>query len=260
MRLEVTAPARRIYAHAYHITLSLRRDTFRLLDVTLWPLVLFLSMGLFCRSFSSDPKVIGVVVVGALGWRIIYHFQMEAVQLYMDNYWMGMIEHVMISPVKWWEFVLGGAISAIVKILVIAFSFLLLGRLLFQFTLPDPRAALLGFLACAACGLVLSIFSMGVAFLKRGDAFAFIFAFPDVIAVLSGVFYPVTVFPKPVQILAQTLPTSHAFNLLKANLGMAPWEPGWFWLTLGPWLAAGIVFTSWALAKARREGKLVKMK
>ncbi len=112
----------------------------------------------------------------------------------------------------------------------------------------------------AACGLVLAVFSLGVAFLKRGDAFAFIFAFPDVIAVLSGVFYPVTVFPRPVQAFAQLLPTTHAFNLLKSTLGQAPAEPGLFLATLLPWLAAGILFTQWALAKARREGKLVKMK
>jgi ABC-2 type transport system permease protein len=233
---------------------------FRLMDVTLWPLVLFLSMGLFARSFTHDPQAIGVVVLGALGWRIIYHFQMEAVQLYMDNFWQGMIEHVMISPVRWWEFVLGGAISALVKILVIAFSFLVLGRVLFGFTPRHPLATLLAFLACAACGLVLATFSMGIAFLKRGDAFAFIFAFPDVIAVLSGVFYPVTVFPGPVQAFARILPTTHAFNLLKATLGMAAGEPGRFFATLVPCLVAGCLFTTWALEKARREGKLVKMK
>ncbi len=260
MRIELAAPCRRIYAHAYHITLSLKRDAFRLLDVTLWPLVLFLSMGLFCQSFTKDPKVIGVVVLGALGWRIIYHFQMEAVQLYMDNYWMGMIEHVMISPVKWWEFVLGGAISAVGKILVIALTFLVLGRVLFGFTAHGVGATFLAFLACAACGLVLAVFSMGVAFLKRGDAFAFIFAFPDVIAVLSGVFYPITVFPRPVQAFAQLLPTTHAFNLLKGTLGTATGSFPAFLLTLVPWLLAGILFTQWALAKARREGKLVKMK
>ena len=101
---------------------------------------------------------------------------------------------------------------------------------------------------------------MGVAFLKRGDAFAFIFAFPDVIAVLSGVFYPVTVFPKAIQMLAPTLPTTHAFNLLKATLGLAPHEPGMFLATLAPWLVVGVLFTDWALEKARKEGKLVKMK
>jgi ABC-2 type transport system permease protein len=176
----------------------------------------------------------------------------------MDNYWTGMIEHVMISPLRWWEFILGGAVSALLKILVIAVSFLGLGQVLFGFRAGLDTLG--GFLACAACGLVLAVFSLGVAFLKRGDAFAFIFAFPDVVAVLSGVFYPVSVFPRPIQAFAQILPTTHAFDLLKATLGMAQARPMAFLATLLPWLLAGILFTEWALARARRSGRLVKMK
>jgi ABC-2 type transport system permease protein len=257
---EFNRSLRRILAHAYHILVSAKRDAFRLLDVTLWPLVLFFSMSLFAGSFTHEPRVIGIIVLGALGWRIIYHFQMEAVQLYMDNYWMGMIEHVMIAPVRWWEFVLGGAISAVGKIAIIALLFLGLGHYVFHFTVQHWAATLTGFLACAGCGLVLSVVSLGVAFLKRGDAFAFIFAFPDAIAVLSGVFYPVTVFPAPLRLLAQTLPTTHAFNLLKATLGMAEWDPLRYCATLALWGILAVLFTSWALRQARRAGKLVKMK
>jgi len=107
---------------------------------------------------------------------------------------------------------------------------------------------------------VLSVFSLGVAFLKRGDAFAFIFAFPDAVAVLSGVFYSVQVFPAPVRAVAETLPTTHAFNLLKATLGLGAWEPLRFLVSLLVWSALAVSFTTWALAKARRDGKLVKMK
>jgi ABC-2 type transport system permease protein len=257
---ELDRSLRRILAHAFHILVSAKRDTFRLFDVTLWPLVLFLSMTLFAGTFTSNRQVIGVIVLGALGWRIIYHFQMEAVQLYMDNYWHGMIEHLMISPVRWWEFILGGAVSAVAKILVIALLFLGLGHAVFGFTVTAWPATLLGFAACAGCGLVLSVFSLGVAFLKRGDAFAFIFAFPDAVAVLSGVFYPVKVFPAPVRMVAETLPTTHAFSMLKSTLGLGAWEPWPFLASLAVWMALSVTFTSWALAKARREGKLVKMK
>ena len=258
--LEFNRSLWRILAHAYHIQVSVRRDVFRLFDVTLWPLVLFLSMTLFAGSLTHDPRVAGIIVLGALGWRVIYHFQMEAVQLYMDNYWMGMIEHVMISPVRWWEFILGGAISAVGKIAVIGLLFLGLGHFVFHFTVTHWGTTLCGLLACAGCGLVLSIVSLGVALLKRGDAFAFIFAFPDAIAVLSGVFYPVSVFPTPVRLLAETLPTTHAFNLLKATLGMAQWQPLRYFIALAVWLLLAVLFTGWALKKARRDGKLVKMK
>jgi ABC-2 type transport system permease protein len=261
MRVSSLGPTlRRSLAHVYHILLMARRDGFRLLDVTLWPFVLFISMALFAASFSHDRALFGIIVLGNLGWRIIYHFQMEAVTLYMDNYWQGMIEHVMISPVRWWDFILGGALCATLKILIIGSLFLGLGHALFHFTVERWLATLGGLLACAACGIVLAIFSMGVAFLKRGDAYAFIFAFPDAIAVVSGVFYPTRVFPAPVRLLAETLPTTHAFNLLKSTVGGEAWSPVAYFVTLGFWLVLGVSFTSWALRKARRDGKLVKMK
>ena len=257
---ELLSSSRRVLAHAYHILVSTRRDVFRLFDVSLWPVVMFLSMALFAGAVTRDPQAMGIVVLGTVGWRSIYHFQMEAVHLYMDNYLMGMIEHVMISPVRWWEFILGGAISAVGKILIIAVLLLGLGAGVFQFRVEHWGATLGGFLACAGCGLVLSIVSMGVALLKRGDAFAFIFAFPDVIAVLSGVFYPVSVFPRPVRLLAETLPTTHAFDLLKSTLGMAEWNSLGYFASLAGWMVLAVLFAEWALRRARRDGKLVKMK
>jgi uncharacterized membrane protein YqjE len=60
--------------------------------------------------------------------------------------------------------------------------------------------------------------------------------------------------------VAETLPTTHAFNLLKATLGMARWDPSRFLVALAVWLVLAVLFTTWALKKARRDGKLVKMK
>jgi len=125
--------------------------------------------------------------------------------------------------------------------------FLGLGRTAFGFTVGRWAATLAGLAACAGCGLVLAVFSMGMAFLKRSEAHAFIYAFPDAIAVVSGVFYTTAVFPAPVRMLAQTLPTTHAFNLLKATLGQAPWRPGLCLATLAAWGVAAVAFTSWAL-------------
>jgi hypothetical protein len=47
---------------------------------------------------------------------------------------------------------------------------------------------------------------------------------------------------------------------VKGPLGLATPEPGLFLVTLLLWLIGGVAFTQWALARARRLGKLVKMK
>lgn len=251
---------KRIAAHARQLFNGLRRDSFRLLDVVLWPMVLFFSITLFASAYTKDPKAMGLIVLGSLGWRIICHFQMEGVQLFLDNYWYGMTEHLMVSPGHWWEFVLGGAVSALFKISVVGFILLGLGRVVFGFQVVRWGATFVGLLACAACGLAFACLAMGVAFLKRADSFPFIIAFPDAIAVLSGVYYSTALFPWPLALLAQCLPTTHAFNLLKSTLGMAEANLGLFFLTFIPWGLASVLFASRALERAQRKGLIVRWK
>jgi ABC-type multidrug transport system permease subunit len=253
------ASLRRSLAQTYHALLQ-AREGFRLFDVTVWPLVLFLSMTLFAGVFTKDVKVIGLIVLGALGWRVLYHFELETVQVYMESYWAGTVEHMMVSPVRWWELVLGGVVTALIKIAIIGSLFLVLGWLMFGFVIGNWGAVLLAMLAVALCGVILAIFSLGVAFVKRGDSFAFIFAFPDAIAVLSGVFYPTNIFPEPFRTIALLLPSTQAFNMLKATIGMGTPNFVLFFLTAAFWLVAAVLFNHWALRRARRDGKLVKMK
>jgi len=87
-----------------------------------------------------------------------------------------------------------------------------------------------------------------------------LYALADVMAVLSGVFYPLAVFPKAVQTAVQVLPTTHAFDLLKAVVGMAEPHPVRFLAVAGVWLILAIWFNRWAFQKARKEGRLVRMK
>ena len=97
--------------------------------------------------------------------------------------------------------------------------------------------------------------SLGITYIKGSDAFAFTFAFPDMLAVLSGVFYPITLFPVPLQYFVSIFPTTHAFAILKGGKNILP-----FLITALIWFILAAGFNTWAFNKARREGKLVKLK
>ena len=248
----------RSWSQAYRAYLMVKHEGFRLLDITVWPLVLFLSTVLFAHFVTSDPNILGMIVLGALGWRVLYHFQMEPVQGIMDEYWNNSLEHLMVTPIRIYEILLGGWLSALAKITIIGAMFLLLAS--FVFDLQLAWGIVPGLLAVIFCGFILAIISIGVAFLKGSDSYAFIFAFTDVMAVLSGVFYPTTVFPKVLEQAISILPTKHAFDFLKATVGMAEPSLLLFILTALLWLFGAVSFTSWAFKKAKREGKLVRMK
>lgn len=250
----------RVWSQAYRSFIVTKSNEFRLLDVTLWPFVLFMSTLLFAHFVTTEMAIIGMLVLGALGWRVLYHFQMEPVQGIMDEYWDNSLEHLMISPISIWEMLFGGTISALIRSVAVGLMFLLLGKLLFGFAVTAWGMFWMGIAAVVICGMILALFSMGVAFLRGSDSFGFIFAFTDVIAVASGVFYPTDVFPEWLRLAVQIFPTTHAFDMLKETVGMAEASIPLFLITSACWLLASILFIRWAFRKARREGKLVRMK
>ena len=60
--------------------------------------------------------------------------------------------------------------------------------------------------------------------------------------------------------LAMALAWLIASALMALTIVFIPWSPAAFFGTLAFWLVLGVTFTNWALKRARREGKLVKMK
>ncbi len=256
---EPLARVRRAYSQAYRAFLLMRRDGFRLLDVTVWPLVVLVSTALLVGYFSSNPNVMGLVILGALGWRVLYCFQIEPVQGYMDEYWSDSLDQLMISPLRRVEFLAGGLVSAVFKSVIVSALFLVLGAVFFGYAPSNWFAVLEGVLAIAFTGIILAIFSLGVAYLKGRDAFAFIYAFPDFIAVFSGVFYPISVFPEPLRSIVQLLPSSYAFAILKTAVGFPAPNYTLFFLTCAAWLAIAYWFNNWAFNAARRDGKLAKL-
>jgi ABC-type multidrug transport system permease subunit len=252
--------ARRAWSQAYRSLILIRANSFRLLDVTIWPFVLLMSTLLFAGFVTAQPQIIGMIVLGALGWRTLYHFQIEPVQGVMDEYWDRSLEHLMVSPVRVSEILLGGLVVSLLKTMFVATMFLTIGYLLFGFVVASWTQLRLAALAVMACGATLAIFSLGVAFLQGNESYGFIFAFTDVIAVLSGVLYPTTVFPAWLESAVQVFPTTHAFNMLKGIVGIAQPNVMLFFLTLALWLCVAVAFCAWAFRKAKREGRLVRMK
>ncbi len=252
--------ARRAWSQAYRAFILIRANSFRLLDVSVWPFVLLMSTLLFAGFVTASAQVVGVVVLGALGWRVLYHFQMEPVQGIMDEHWDHSLEHLMMSPVRVREILFGGMVSALAKSLVVGAMFLAVGHFLFGLAIPSWLALLPALLAVIVCGVILALFSLGVAFLKGNESYGFIWAITDVVAVLSGVFYPTSVFPGPLRAAVQALPTTHAFDMLKSLVGVGSPDLPLFAITAAAWLALAALFCGWAFRRAKRQGKLVRMK
>lgn len=118
---------------------------------------------------------------------------------------------------------------------------------------------LLGMLPLAGLGLMVAALTV-----RFKEVWAVANIVSSFIAMLSGFYYPLEVFPRAVQLIAQVVPTSHASELLKNIVSRMPGQPPlaerltlMTALALG-YLALGKVFYSGWEDEARRKGELSK--
>lgn len=232
---------------------------FRFFDITLWPLILFLSLTLFVQYLQEGEVVLGMVILGVTGWRAVYHAQIEFSQNYMDQYWSGMSGHFLISPITLGEFIVANVIVSTLKFAFVGTLYFLLAKFLFHHVFVNLPVIFLGLVMLGMFGIILGLITLGICFLYHENAFAVSFILPDLIVLWSGVYYPVDVFPQAMQTIAHFFPSYYGFEILKATVGMGTINIAGLLGTMLIWLIGAVLFLSWAKKYTMKKGLFAKL-
>jgi len=177
---------------------------------------------------------------------------------------LGTLEAVLATPISPAEAILSPALLPLGAALARGGVYLGVA-LLATANAPSPLQLITGaaaYLVGAAVFVALGVLSASLTLLlKRGDPLGAGLA--ALSTLLSGVYYPVSVLPAPLQSVAQWLPMTHALEALRAGMGAGGGvesEGGRAWLILSL-LALGLLPLSLlafaaATRRARREGSL----
>jgi ABC-2 type transport system permease protein len=123
-----------------------------------------------------------------------------------------------------------------------------------------PALALLAGLLLSAGGIGLLVCTLLMLFGLRAEVSAW--SGVSLILLLCGVYYPVSVLPAPLQVVAAAVPLTHFLEAFRAQLGYAPvfTEPlvrGY--VLAAAYVAGGYALFAWAIQRARRTGMLLKL-
>jgi ABC-2 type transport system permease protein len=248
----------RIRAELYKNALIMRHNYFRLFDVTLWPVTLFFAITLFLKFVSPTPEIIFMAISGLIGWRAVYHLQIETPLAYMDCYWVKNTSHQLASPINFRELITAGFIAGTVKFLVVLTLYLVLGYLLFDFWIPNFLVFSIATIQLAVTGLILSLLVFGIVILYTHKAITFALFIPDLLVLLSGVYYPISIFPTWLVKFVHILPTFYGFELMKSMVGLGTANYVGMIIVTVVWLVGCLLYLLYALKQAKKRGMLVK--
>ncbi|MBI3996742.1 MAG: ABC transporter permease [Candidatus Omnitrophica bacterium] len=259
---------RRISAIFQRYVLLHRRSLIRAFDICFWPVMDlliwgFVTMYLQQLAGGSAAQVIVFLIGALISWDIHYRGQQAVTISLMEEIWTRNIVNMLIAPIRLWEWIAASFLYATLKVGLVTLILCVLAKTLYAFeivrvgwTFVPLAASLLLF------GWAIGLLTAGL-LLKFGYAAeALIWGIPFLLQPFSCVFYPVESLPHWAQRMARCLPSTYAFEALRASLrgGTVEWSVwGWIVGLNVSYFALGLGCLIWCFQDARAAGRLSRL-
>lgn len=258
--------AGRVFALLLRQLFLYRRSLIRSLEIVYWPVLDLLVWGFLSVYVARLRGGAGVAVAFLLGgmilWDVFFRVQQAISVSFLEDVWTRNLMNVFVSPINTAEFLLATMLLGVMKIAVIGFLLAALALALYAFNIFQYGLGLLPFVL----NLILSAWGMGIIttglilrFGQGAEALAWALAF--LFQPFSAVFYPVSVLPPALRVAAWLLPTTHAFEGMRAVLAHhpTPWDHvSWAVAENAVLLALAAALFAWVMRIAREQGLLLR--
>jgi ABC-2 type transport system permease protein len=253
-----------VWAFALRSLLMASRNVFFLFELLFWPVVGVLSIGLMTRFLRLDAADASFVLIGTMALSTVQVCQLDVSYAILFDVWSKSMKHQFLAPIGVRHITIGSWLVGIARGILVFAVLAALARWSFGFdVLRGGLLALVAFLAgCFLTAWVVGVLVCALIMLFGTRAETSAWATVNLILVLAGIYYPVSVLPAPVARAAAAIPLTYFLDAYRAHYGFpgelaAPMATGFG-------LAAVYVWAShWALAAAirrtRQSGLLLKM-
>lgn len=240
------------------------RNVFFFFELTFWPVVGVLSIGLMARFLRLTSAETSFVLIGTIALSTVQVCQLDVAYAVLYDVWSKSMKHQFLAPIGIRHLTVGSWLVGVLRGLIVFALLGVLGRWAFGFGALSaglvPLAAFL--LGCFLTAWIVGVVVCALVLLFGSRAETSAWASVNLVLVLAGIYYPVSILPAPAAGIASAIPLTYFLDAYRAHYGFAPEFA--FPVTTGLALAiAYVALAHWALLAAvrrsRRTGLLLKM-
>jgi len=194
------------------------------LDIVLWG---FISRYLTSAVARPGINFVATLLGAVLLWDFLTRVMQGVTMALFEDVWSRNFLNVFATPLRTSEYLTGLVLTGVTTSLLGLLVMLVLARAAFGLSFLIYGAALAPFLLVLfLTGIALGITGAAIV-LRLGPASEWlIWPIPTIISPFAGVFYPVSVLPRWMQLISRVLPPSYVFEGMRAVVTgkPAPWD------------------------------------
>jgi len=255
----------RIYALVLRHIYLWRSSIMRLVDSIYWPAVQMVMWGFMTQYLLPQASFVaqaaGVLLSGLLLWEVVVRGNLSLSIAFLEEIWSRNLGHLFVSPIRSWELAAGIIVASLLRTLLGMIPVSLLAWAFFGYSIYTLGLPLLAFF------VILQMFSWSIGLAMSGlvmrvgqSAESFAWAAVFVLMPVSGVYYPITVLPHWLQVVAWGLPPAYIFEGMRSIM----LEKTVHWDMLGlafglsaVYLVIGFQVFQWFFRSSRQAGSLL---
>lgn len=259
-RAEVVA----VWAFALRSLLMASRNVFFLFELLFWPVVGVISIGLMARFLRLDSSDAAFVLIGTIALSTVQVCQLDVSYAVLFDVWSKSMKHQFLAPIGVRHITIGSWIVGIVRGTFVFAGLAALSHWSFGFDVLRGGWLLLGvfLVGCFLTAWIVGVLVCALIMLFGTRAETSAWATVNLLLVLAGIYYPVSVLPPAAAGVAAAIPLTYFLDAYRVFYGF----PGTFAHPILAGLALSGVYvlaSHWALAAAirrtRQSGLLLKM-
>ena len=199
----------------------LRSSWTRLLELIYWPAVQLFVWGFLqfyiAQNSGFFARASGVFIAAVLMWDMLFRGQIGFSVSFLEEMWSRNLANLMISPLRPVEFVSALMIMSLIRLAIGMVPVTLLAIVFFGFNLYGLGIALAAFFAnLILTGWAVGIVVAGVLLRNGMGAESLAWTLMFVLMPLTCVYYPVSVLPPWLQVIAWALQPTYVFEGMRA--------------------------------------------
>jgi ABC-2 type transport system permease protein len=240
------------------------RNVFFIFELIFWPLIGVISIGLMTRFLDLSPEESAFVLIGTMALSAVQVCQLDVAYTVLFDIWSKSVKHQFLAPIRIRHLALGAWLVGVGRGLLVFVLLAGVSRWAFGFNFWTPGLVTLALflLGCFLTALAVGLFvcSLVILFGTRAEVSAW--SAVNLVLVLCGIYYPVSMLPGPAASLAAVIPLTYFLDAFRAPYGFPPefrWPWLWGFLLSAGYLALGHRALASAINRPRRTGLLLKL-
>ena len=240
------------------------RNVFFFFELLFWPIVGVISIGFMTKFLALTPAQGSFVLIGTMALSVVNVCQLEVAYAVLMDVWSKSIKHQFLAPIGIRHLTIGSWIVGMVRGLLVFVLVAALGAWAFGFAVLKPGVGPVAIFlfGCFLNAWIVGVFVCALITLFGNRAEAFAWASVNLVLMLAGIYYPVSVLPEPAAAIARAIPLTYFLDAYRSHFGFAtefaaPIATGLL-LSAVYAVAAHLAFLA-AIQRARRTGLLLKM-